>query len=77
MCLAIPMKVVEVDSDGMGVVDLDGLRRKVNLSLLDNPKPGDYVIVHAGFAIEWLDPEEAEARLALFDELARLSTPTP
>ena len=65
------MKIVEVRPDATGVVDLDGSRHAVNLSLIDAVRPGEYVIVHAGFAIEKLDEDEANARLALFDELAR------
>jgi hydrogenase expression/formation protein HypC len=53
-----------------GMAALGGSRHEVDLSLIDNPQPGDYLIVHAGFAIEKLDTEEAEARLRLFDELA-------
>jgi hydrogenase expression/formation protein HypC len=69
MCLAVPMKIVEAGPDGTGVCDLDGIRHEVNLSLVD-AELGDYVIVHAGFAIEKLDREEADARIALFEELA-------
>lgn len=70
MCLAIPMKIVELHSDGTGMCDLEGVRSGVDLHLVDNPQIGDYVIVHAGFAIEKLDQEEADARLALFAEMA-------
>lgn len=64
------MRILDVQADGNGQVELDGMRHPVNLSLVENPRPGDYVIVHAGFAIERLDPDEADVRLALFDELA-------
>ena len=73
MCLAVPMQIVEVGADHTGVVDLDGARSKVNLSLVANPVPGDYVIVHAGYAIEKLDAAEADERLRLFEELAGLA----
>ena len=63
------MRIVETRPDGSGVCDLDGIRHEVNLSLVD-AKLGDFVIVHAGFAIETLDIEEADARIALFAELA-------
>jgi hydrogenase expression/formation protein HypC len=69
MCLAIPMKLTEVLADGTAVADLDGSRRHIDVSLLGDPRAGDYVIVHAGFAIEKLDEAEANERLALFDEL--------
>jgi len=70
MCLAVPMTLVAVHPDGSGVVAFEGVRRDVRLDLLDDPAEGDIVIVHAGYAIERLDPAEADARLALFAELA-------
>ena len=73
MCLAVPMKLVEVTPDGgHGVADLDGVRYDVNLDLIEAPQLGDFVIVHAGFAIERLDADEADARLELFDQLGAL-----
>jgi len=60
MCLAIPAKIIEMDGAGMGVVDMEGTRRNVSLLLQEDAKVGDYVIVHAGFAIHRID--EAEAR---------------
>ena len=71
MCLAVPMKLVDVRDDATGVADLDGVRHAVNLSLVADPRTGDYVIVHAGFAIEKLDQAEADSRLTLFEELAK------
>ena len=70
MCLAIPMRIVELMPDGTGVGDMEGIRHRVDLSLLSDPALDDYVIVHAGFAIEKLDEQEANERLALFEELA-------
>ena len=70
MCLGIPMRIKEVSDDGWGRVELDSTETRVNLSLVKNPCSGDYVIVHAGFAIEKLDQEEADLRLELFQELA-------
>ena len=71
MCLAIPMKIVSISSDGAsGSADYDGIRRDVNLSLIENPCLGDYVIIHAGFAIEKFNVEEAEKQLEVFRELA-------
>ncbi|MCB9477090.1 MAG: HypC/HybG/HupF family hydrogenase formation chaperone [Deltaproteobacteria bacterium] len=71
MCLAVPMRVIEAKADGRGRVELDGALYDVDLSLIEDVHPGEHVIVHAGFAIEKLDEAEADARLALFDELAR------
>jgi len=71
MCLAVPMTVVEITPDGGGVVELEGVRRSIRLDLLEAPGVGDIVIVHAGYAIETLDADEAEARMALFRQLAQ------
>ena len=70
MCLAVPMKLMEIDENRIGTGDIDGVRHKVNMGLLEDVSVGDFVIVHAGYAIEKLDQEEAEKRLTLFDELA-------
>jgi hydrogenase expression/formation protein HypC len=70
MCLGIPMKVVAVGDDGAGTVELDGVRHAVDLTLIEAPRTGDHVIVHAGFAIERLDPDEADARIEMFRSLA-------
>jgi hydrogenase expression/formation protein HypC len=64
------MLVTRTGDDGTGTVELDGAEYTVNLSLVSEPRVGDFVIVHAGFAIEKLDAVEADARLALFAELA-------
>lgn len=68
MCLAIPAQVVEIDGDN-GIVDMGGVRKEISLSLIDEVTVGDYVIVHVGYALNKLDPEEAERTLALFAEL--------
>ncbi len=68
MCLAIPARLVEVNGDE-GVVDMGGVRKEISLSLVDGVSVGDYVIVHVGYALNKLDPEEAERTLALFAEM--------
>ena len=70
MCLAVPVRVAEVLPDGNAVVEVGGVRSRVSLSLVDGVGVGDYVIVHAGFAINRLDVAEAEKSLALFAEIA-------
>lgn len=70
MCLAIPMQVAQLEADGLGVAELEGVRQKVDLSLVGPVQVGDYVIIHAGYAIEKLDLAEARTRLELFRELA-------
>lgn len=70
MCLAIPVRVMEVGADDTAIVDLGGVRKEISLALLSDVKVGDYVILHVGYALTRLDPEEAEKTLALFAELA-------
>ena len=72
MCLAVPMKIVEIRPDGMGVAQLDGTRQDVNLSLVADAAVGLYIIVHAGFAIERMNRHEADAILTLFEEMAAM-----
>lgn len=71
MCLAVPMRLVSIRPDGGGVAEVSGTRRDVDLGLVEGVAEGDYVIVHAGYAIERLNREEADERLALFAEMAR------
>ena len=70
MCLAIPGKIIELDKNKEhATVDYgDGTRRKANITLVD-VKIGDYVLVHAGFAIEVLNEKDAKDTLALFKEM--------
>jgi len=70
MCLAIPVRVVEVDSAGRsGHVDYLGTKIAANFALLEGVQQGDWVILHAGFAISRLDEEEAQETLALLREV--------
>ncbi|MEJ5358620.1 MAG: HypC/HybG/HupF family hydrogenase formation chaperone [Desulfobacterales bacterium] len=69
MCLAIPSRIVEIQ-DGMAVIDVDGVRRECSLLLLENAAVGDWVIVHAGFAISRIDEEAARETLSLLREAA-------
>ncbi len=69
MCLAIPALVIELLPDDMARIDLDGVRKDISLSLVEGVQVGDYVIVHVGYALQLLDPEEAAQTLALFEEL--------
>ena len=70
MCLAIPGKIVDIDSNKEhATIDYgDGTKRKANVILVD-AKIGDYVLVHAGFAIQVLDEKEAQETLDLFREM--------
>lgn len=67
MCLAIPVRVVELTGPEHAIVDLNGVRKPVSLALVDGVVPGDYVIVHVGYALARLDPLEAERTLRLFE----------
>ena len=69
MCLAIPARIVEMGFDDRAVVDLGGVRKEISLALVDQVQVGDYVIIHVGYALTRLDPEEAEKTLALMSEM--------
>ncbi len=78
MCLAVPMKVEQIEGDPedfttsqIATVDADGISKEVRLDVVDRwPNLGDYVIVHAGFAIHALEEEEAKINIKLLRELA-------
>ena len=68
MCLAVPLKITSIDGlDGIG--ERDGISRAVRLDFIKEPKVGDYVLVHAGFAIERVDGRQAEEDMALAREI--------
>jgi len=72
MCLGVPGKVMAVDGEGplrTGRVSFSGLEREIGLAFVPEAKPGDYVIVHVGYAISVLDEEAAERTLKLLDEI--------
>jgi hydrogenase expression/formation protein HypC len=68
MCLAVPCRIVRMDTPDSAVVDVGGVRKAVSLALVDGVGPGDYVIVHVGYALARLDPEAAAATLAAMAE---------
>jgi hydrogenase expression/formation protein HypC len=75
MCLAIPSKVVEIDKEGKaGKIDYLGTKVKTNFALLEGVRVGDWVIVHAGFAISRLDEAEARETLAMLREIAEIGS---
>ncbi|MBU1182441.1 MAG: HypC/HybG/HupF family hydrogenase formation chaperone [Pseudomonadota bacterium] len=67
MCLAIPSKIVKIENN-IGIIDVDGVQRTASLLLLEDPKVGEYVIVHAGFAIKKIDEEAAMETLMVLRE---------
>jgi len=75
MCLGIPAKVLSIDETNMGKVDYVGTKVKTNFALLSDVRVGDWVIIHAGFAITKLDEEEARETLQLLREYAKTLEP--
>jgi hydrogenase expression/formation protein HypC len=73
MCLAIPAKIIEINNL-MATIDMEGTQREASLLLLEDAKIGEYVIVHAGFAIHKIDEEEAMASLKVLRELAAMGS---
>lgn len=73
MCLAIPAKVIEVDESNQGKIDYMGTKVKTNFALVESVAVGDWVIVHAGYAISKLDEAEAQETLDLIREYLDIS----
>ena len=69
MCLAIPGKVVEREEGNLAKMDILGVTREVSLDLTPSAKPGDYVLIHAGFAIEVVDADYAKETIELVKQL--------
>lgn len=74
MCLAIPVKILEIDSaTDMAVVALEGVKKEISIALVENVSVGDYVLVHVGYALNKVSVEEAEKTLALMAEAGLVS----
>ncbi|MCF8010191.1 MAG: HypC/HybG/HupF family hydrogenase formation chaperone [Clostridiales bacterium] len=69
MCLGIPAPIIEIPEKQWAIIETGGIKRKVGLHLVGEVEPGDYVLVHAGYAIEKLDLAEAEETIKLWEEL--------
>lgn len=70
MCLGIPAQIVEPPADGLARADVGGVRREISVALLDGAvQPGDWVLIHVGFALNRIDEEEARATIALLEGL--------
>jgi len=74
MCLSIPARIVKLEG-ARATVDIMGNRREADVSLVDEPQVGDYVLVHAGFALEKMGPEDAAESLRIWQELADAELP--
>lgn len=72
MCLAVPSMIVKIE-DEMATIDVDGVKRKASLLLVEDAQVGDYVIVHAGFAIRKIDEEAAQESLRYLREAVEFS----
>ena len=70
MCLAVPARVVELLDGDDATIDVAGVRKRISLALVDGVQAGDYVIVHVGYALQRLDPDEAQRTLDLFREVS-------
>jgi len=70
MCLAIPSKIVDINEHGIATIDVDGVQRTASLLLLEDAMVGDFVIVHAGFAISKVDEAAAMESLRYLKEAA-------
>ena len=80
MCLAIPMKISQLDDNRLATVDVLGVTRQISIDLTPQAQVGDYVLVHAGFAIEVVDEQFAQETIDLikqFPELAGDEAPAP
>lgn len=71
MCLGIPAKIVKIEGK-MATADVGGVKRSISLQLIDEAKIGDYVILHAGFAIEKIDEKEARETLKILEEIGEI-----
>jgi len=73
MCLAVPAKITRLDDSGQGTASYMGSEVQANFSLVPQARPGDWVIIHAGFAISVMDKREARETLRLFKDMAASS----
>jgi hydrogenase expression/formation protein HypC len=67
MCLAVPAEIVSVLSGDQAVVSLGGIRKTVSVALIEDPKPGEFVVLHVGYALTRIDEDEARRTLALLE----------
>ena len=68
MCLAIPACVVELRAGERALVDVGGVRKEISVALVDGVREGEYVILHVGYALQVIDPAEAQKTLDLFEQ---------
>lgn len=68
MCLAIPVRIVSLDPGQMATVEIEGIRKQVSIALINDPQPGDYILLHVGYALHKLSEEEALRTLDMMAE---------
>lgn len=73
MCLAIPARIEQLVAEDSAIINLGGMRKEVSLALVENIAVGDYVIVHAGYALQKLDQEEAAHTLVMFAKMSTIN----
>ena len=72
MCLALPARVVRLDrAAGLATVELGGVTQQVSLALVDDVAPGDYLLIHVGYALQRLSEDDALQTLAMFEDMGR------
>ncbi len=69
MCLAIPVRVEKILADDTAIVDIGGVKKEISVALIEDLAVGDYVIMHVGYALNKIDPQEALKTLELFNEM--------
>jgi hydrogenase expression/formation protein HypC len=76
MCLSVPARVVVVHDAHWATVEIGGTSKRVSIDLVENVQPGEYLLIHVGFAIQKVDEDEARQTLELFDEMLRVAADT-
>ena len=71
MCLAVPAKILEINDSDTALCDFNGVQKDVNVSLNNDPKPSDWVIVHVGFALNRIDADEAQKTLQALEAIEK------
>ena len=74
MCLAVPAKILQITPDQLATVDFGGVQRVISVQLLPEARPGDYVLIHTGFAIGVIDEEEARITLDMLAEMGAIAS---
>lgn len=71
MCLALPAQITQILDDDRAIINLGGITKEISIALLDEVAVGDYVIIHAGYALTRLDEQEAQKTLSVFAQMLK------